>query len=76
LLNSKLYNRYFQITNGSTQVNATEIRNIPLPPIEKIRKIGSLVGKVNENNGIRNEKIIANEMDIDEKIIINSIAKR
>ncbi len=36
LLNSELYNRYFQIINGSTQVNSTEIKTIPLPSIETI----------------------------------------
>lgn len=76
LLNSRLYNQYFQMTNGNTQVNATEIMNIPLPSIEEIRKIGSLAGKVDENNGIRNEQIIANEMNIDEEITINLIGKR
>jgi len=76
ILNSRLYNRYFQITNGSTQVNATEIRNIPLPSIEKIRKIGSLVKMSGKNNEVENEKIVADEMDIDEKIIMSLIGKR
>lgn len=69
LLNSKLYNRYFQIINGSTQVNASEISNFPLPSMEKIRLIGSLVKKDRKNNEIRNEELIAKELNIDEKII-------
>jgi len=69
LLNSRLYNRYFQMTNGSTQVNASEVSNIPLPSLEKIRLIGSLVKKKNKNDVI--EKIIVKELNIDENILIN-----
>lgn len=69
LLNSRLYNRYFQIINGSTQVNAAEISNIPLPSLEKIRLIGSLVRKKKENDEIRNVEIITRELNIDKKII-------
>jgi len=76
LLNSRLYNIYFQMENGSTQVNATEIINIPFPSLEKIRKIGSLVRKEEENDEIRNEKIIARELNIDGKIIMDLIAKK
>lgn len=65
LLNSRLYNRYFQITNGSTQVNATEIMNIPLPSLEIIRVIG---------NSIRNLKEEEEEEDmIKEHIVISAL---
>lgn len=76
LLNSRLYNRYFQITNGSTQVNAIELKNLPLPSIEKIRKIGRLVKQRRESDVIEHEKTIANEINIDERIIMNLIEKR
>lgn len=68
LLNSKLYNRYFQTINGNTQVNATEIMNLPLPSLEIIKRIGELIKKDRENNEIENEAIIANELNINEKI--------
>jgi adenine-specific DNA-methyltransferase len=68
LLNSTLYNRYFQITNGSTQVNASEINNIPLPSLEKIRLIGNLIKEKNENDEI--EKIILGELNIDDNALL------
>jgi len=43
LLNLKVIDDYFRTLNGNTQVNATDIRSLPLPEIEVIRKIGQLV---------------------------------
>ena len=43
LLNSTLIDRYFRIINAHTQVNATELRALPLPPWDVIRQIGDAV---------------------------------
>lgn len=40
LLNSTLFDNYYRILNGSTQVNSTEVNSIPVPPREIIKKIG------------------------------------
>ncbi len=40
LLNCGLLDRYFRISNGNTQVNATELRAMPLPSWEVICAIG------------------------------------
>ena len=40
LFNSTLYDKYYRILNGSTQVNATEINNMPVPDIGCIQKMG------------------------------------
>lgn len=40
LLNSACLDRYFRISNGNTQVSATELRAMPLPAEEAIRLIG------------------------------------
>ncbi len=43
LLSSPLIDRYFRILSGHTQVNATELRALPLPPWDVIRRIGHAV---------------------------------
>ena len=40
LLNSAYLDRYFRISNGNTQVSATELRAMPLPAEDEIRLIG------------------------------------
>jgi len=40
LFNSKLIDEYFRTFNGNTQVSATELRAMPLPPLETIKLIG------------------------------------
>jgi adenine-specific DNA-methyltransferase len=45
LLNSKLVDSYFRITNGTTQVNASEIRNLPLPEMKILNKIGKSISR-------------------------------
>lgn len=42
LLNSALMDSYFRIFNGNTQVSATELRKLPLPPHEAIVELGRL----------------------------------
>ncbi len=39
-LNSRVVDAHFRAVSGSTQVNATELRKLPLPTIEKITAIG------------------------------------
>lgn len=40
LLNSTLFDMYYRVLNGSTQVNSTEINSIPVPSIEYINILG------------------------------------
>lgn len=41
LMNSSLFDMYYRILNGSTQVNSTEINSIPVPPRNIIRQMGN-----------------------------------
>lgn len=51
LLNCKLLDTYFRSFNGNTQVSATELRSIPLPPLETIQLIGKEAAKGKLSNG-------------------------
>ena len=39
-LNSTLYDEYYRILNGSTQVNSTEVNSMPVPDMESIQEMG------------------------------------
>jgi adenine-specific DNA-methyltransferase len=43
ILNTTIIDNFFRSSNGNTQVNATDIRVLPLPDIEHIERIGKLV---------------------------------
>jgi adenine-specific DNA-methyltransferase len=45
LLNTELLDTYFRVSSGNTQVSATELRAMPLPPREMIVSIGERVKK-------------------------------
>jgi adenine-specific DNA-methyltransferase len=40
IFNSTLYDCYYRILNGSTQVNSTEINSMPVPPLDIIEDMG------------------------------------
>jgi adenine-specific DNA-methyltransferase len=43
LLNSTLFDTYFRTFNGNINVSATELREMPLPPLETIKQIGNAI---------------------------------
>lgn len=43
LLNSELFDTYFQIFNGNVNVSATELREMRFPPLKAIKEIGSKI---------------------------------
>ncbi len=43
LLNSGLIDRYFRISNGNTQVNASELRALPIPSLAVVTAIGKAI---------------------------------
>ena len=48
LFNSTLYDRYYRILNGSTQVNSTEINSMPVPPMSTIETMGKELIRVKD----------------------------
>ncbi|MCM1144868.1 MAG: DNA methyltransferase, partial [Lachnoclostridium sp.] len=40
-----LYDEYYRILNGSTQVNSTEINAMPVPDLESIQEMGKKLMK-------------------------------
>ncbi len=51
----RVVDHYFRISSGNTQVSATELRNLPLPPLDKIRRIGE---RLQEADGISKVALI------------------
>jgi adenine-specific DNA-methyltransferase len=60
LLNSEVFNIYFQIFNGNVNVSATELREMRLPPISFIMEIGDKVILSNDHS-MKNIDNIVNE---------------
>jgi len=48
LLNSSLLDVYFRVSSGNTQVSATELRGIPLPPHATLLRIGRRARKLDD----------------------------
>lgn len=62
LLNSELFDTYFQIFNGNVNVSATELREMRFPPLQNIKEIGNKIilsndYSMNNVNNIVNESI-------------------
>lgn len=66
LLNSALFDIYFQIFNGNVNVSATELRGMRFPPIEEIKNLGNRIILSNDYS-IGNVNRIVNEIfDLEE----------
>ncbi|NJD77273.1 MAG: hypothetical protein FIB08_09295 [Candidatus Methanoperedens sp.] len=65
ILNTTIVDKFFRSLNGNTQVNATDIRSLPLPAIENIGKIGKFVYKSRDYlNKIDLDNIVAEILGI------------
>lgn len=62
LLNSAVIDRYFRIVNGNTQVNAAELRAMPLPEFETIANIGRRLREAQKRQEADLEEIVFTEL--------------
>jgi adenine-specific DNA-methyltransferase len=69
LFNSVLIDRYFRAISGNTQVNAAEIRAMPVPSIEKIQEIGLTVKKNGDRTSINIERIVGEILGLPKKLL-------
>ena len=61
LLNSELFDTYFQIFNGNVNVSATELREMRFPPLNNIKEIGNKIILSNDYS-MNNVNNIVNEI--------------
>ncbi|HEX7377048.1 MAG TPA: Eco57I restriction-modification methylase domain-containing protein [Pirellulales bacterium] len=62
--NSALIDRYFRAISGNTQVNAAEIRAMPVPDVETIRKIGKDIAAGSDTAPEAVERIVGKAIGI------------
>lgn len=64
-LNSRWVDQYFRMSSGNTQVNAAELRALPMPPLESIRRIGERLRTAGQSNYIALlNQIIGEELNL------------
>lgn len=64
LLNSTWIDRYFRAISGNTQVNAAEIRKLPLPAHETVCRIGRLAQDCNPQESDAVDAIVAQAIEL------------
>lgn len=70
MLNTSVIDNFFRSLNGSTQVNATDIRSLPFPDLDKIKRIGKYINERQYfNNGIELDRIVAAILGIQSDLI-------
>lgn len=69
LLNSALVDRYFRTISGNTQVNAAEIRAMPVPSVETITEIGHAVEKISDHSPPNIEKTVGEVLGLCKTLI-------
>lgn len=65
LLNSNLFDTYFRTFNGNINVSATELREMPLPPLEDIKQIGKQIILKNDYSQSKVDELVNNYFDIE-----------
>jgi adenine-specific DNA-methyltransferase len=68
LFNSALFDRYFRAISGSTQVNAAEIRSLPLPHWPAIRQIGHEIAAADRRDLVEVEAIVSDVLGVNSRL--------
>jgi adenine-specific DNA-methyltransferase len=63
LLNSSLFDSYFRIYNGNVNVSATELREMPLPPLQAIKEIGTRIILSNDFSVSNANKMVSEQFE-------------
>lgn len=69
ILKNTISDTYFRTLNGNTQVNASEIRNLPFPSITKIKEVGQKIKEQNAVNESEINNIIGQVLGVNEELI-------
>jgi adenine-specific DNA-methyltransferase len=69
LFNSVLMDRYFRAISGNTQVNAAEIRAMPVPCVEIIREFGLALEKSDDRTSGTVERTVGEILALPKKLI-------
>ena len=64
IFNSKLFDGYFRIFSGNTQVNATEVRSMSFPSLKDVAKIGNKIRHMRERSPQSVENIVLDALRI------------
>lgn len=69
VFNSALLDKYFRTLSGNTQVNASQVRMLPLPDLETIARIGQRVARLPDLGPTSAEAVVLEELGIDGNIL-------
>jgi adenine-specific DNA-methyltransferase len=69
ILNTSIMDIFFRMLNGSTQVNAVDIENLPFPSLGEIQLIGKAILKSKPDIGEELDKLIVSILKIDSQIL-------
>lgn len=67
--NSALVDRYFRAMSGNTQVNASEIRSMPLPSEATIIEIGELLQASTDRDGPTVERLVGRTLRVPDPLV-------
>jgi adenine-specific DNA-methyltransferase len=71
--NSALVDRYFRAISGNTQVNAAEIRAMPVPDMETLVRIGEEVERLDMNDFAAVEEVVGRSLELPRRLALQLV---